>query len=309
MDLAEIKNEILKSLREKNIESRIVAVSRLEDLQREIEEKRKPLFLSDRFYQDYLAWMEYKPPEGLKGAQSLIVCGYPVPMHRIIFTYRDRKIPIPVPPTYLRYTQAFQTCEQALGQVLTPRGFKTAVAKVPDKLLAARSGLGRYGRNNIFYLEGRGSFVRLLAFFSDLPAGADAWGEPRMLEACEKCRACLKTCPTAAIKEERFLICAERCLTYFNEMAGDQAFPEWIDPAWHNCLVGCMKCQSVCPENSKVRDWVETIAEFDETETSRILEPIKFDDLPKELAAKIEAADLKSMLEVLPRNLKPLLEK
>jgi hypothetical protein len=41
MDPAEIKNEIYKALREKNIASRIVAVSRLEDLQREIEESQK----------------------------------------------------------------------------------------------------------------------------------------------------------------------------------------------------------------------------------------------------------------------------
>jgi epoxyqueuosine reductase len=309
MDPAEIKEEVHRTLREKNIESRIVAVSRLEDLRREIEERKESAPFSDQFFQDYLGWMEYQPPQDLKNARSLIVCGYPVPMHRIIFAYRDRKIPILVPPTYLRYSLAFKTCEQALGQVLIPRGYKTAVAKVPDKLLAARSGLGRYGRNNIFYLEGKGSFVRLLAFFSDLPVDADVWHEPRMLEACGKCRACLKNCPTSAIKEDRFLINAERCLTYFTEMAADRPFPDWIDPAWHNCLVGCMKCQSVCPENAKVKDWVETIAEFDETETVRLLEPVKFETLSKGLAEKIEAADLRSLYEVLPRNLKPLLPK
>jgi len=308
MDPEEIKNDIYKTLREKNIESRIVAISRLDDLRREIEEKRKPDFLSDRFYQDCLAWMEYKPPEDLTDAQSLIICGLPVPMHRIIFSRPGKKVPVLVPPTYLFYSKAYKACAEAIGQVLTPRSFKTAVAKVPDKLLAARSGLGRYGRNNIFYIEGRGSFIRLLAFFLDLGVSDDVWHEPRMLETCEKCRACLENCPTAAIKENRFLIYAERCLSYFNEMAGDQPFPEWIDPAGHNSLVGCMKCQSVCPENSKVKDWVETIAEFDEVETGRLLEPVKFDALPRELAAKIERADLKNMLEVLPRNLKPLLE-
>jgi epoxyqueuosine reductase len=308
MDPAEIKKEVHRALQEKNIESRIVAVSRLEDLHCEIEEKRKPGLLFGRFYQDYLAWMEYKPPEDLTDAQSLIICGHPVPMHRIVFSYRGKKVPGFVPPTYLFYPKAYKACAEALAKVLAPRGFKTAVAKVPDKLLAARSGLGRYGRNNIFYIEGQGSFVRLLAFFSNLPVRDDVWHEPRMLAACEKCRACLKNCPTAAIKEDRFLIQVDRCLTYFNEMDGDQPFPEWIDPAWHNALVGCMKCQLVCPENSKVKDWVETIAEFDETETGRLLEPVKFDVLPKELAAKIETADLKNMLEALPRNLKALLK-
>jgi epoxyqueuosine reductase len=308
MDPAEIKKEVHRVLQEKNIASRIVAVSWLDDLQREIGERRKSAPFSDRFFQDYLSWMEYKPPEDLTDAQSLIICGHPAPMHRIVFSYRGKKVPGFVPPTYLFYPKAYKACAETLSQVLTPRGFKTAAAKVPVKLLAARSGLGRYGRNNIFYIEGRGSFVRLLAFFSNLPVSDDTWHEPRMLETCEKCRACLKNCPTAAIKENRFLIHAERCLTYFNEMAADQPFPEWIDLAWHNCLVGCMKCQSICPENSKVKDWVETIAEFDEAETRRLLEPVKFDALPKELAAKIEAADLKNMLDVLPRNLKALLK-
>jgi epoxyqueuosine reductase len=309
MDPAGIKNEVYQHMAEQGIASRIVAVSRLEDLHREIDERKKSAPFSDQFFQDYFGWMEYQPPEALKGSQSLIVCGYPVPMHRIVFSQAVKKYPVLVPPTYLRYAMAFQACEQALNQTLAPRGFKTAVAKVPDKLLAARSGLGRYGRNNIIYLEGRGSFVRLLAFFSDLPVSDDVWHEPRMLEACEKCRACLKNCPTAAIKEERFLIQAERCLTYFSEMAGDQAFPEWIDPAWHNCLVGCLKCQSVCPENSKVKDWVETIAEFDENETGRLLQAAKIEDLPPALADKVRQADLQSLLGVIPRNLKPLLSK
>lgn len=309
MDPLEIRNDISRVLREKNIESRIVAVSRLEDLRREIEEERKPGLLFGRFYQDYLGWMEYQPPEDLKDARSLIICGFPVPMHRIVFSFQGKKVPVLVPPTYLFYSKSYKICEKTIRQVLTPPGFKTAVAKVPDKLLAARSGLGRYGRNNIFYIEGKGSFIRLIAFFSDLPVSDDSWQEPRMLEACEKCRACLKNCPTAAIKEDRFLIDVERCLTYFNEMAGDQSFPEWIDPAWHNCLVGCMKCQSVCPENSKVKDWVETIAEFDETETSQLLEPVKYDALSKELAKKIRSANLKSMVEVMHRNLKVLLKK
>jgi len=309
MKHGEVVSDLQQRLRGIGAESRIVAVSRLEDLRREIDERKESAPFSEQFFQDYLGWMEYKPPADLKDAQSLIVCGYPVPMHRILFTCQNKKIPILVPPTYLFYKKVLNSVEQAIALALTPAGYKTAVAKVPDKLLAARSGLGRYGRNNIFYLEGKGSFVRLLAFFSDLPAGADVWHEPRMLEACGKCRACLKNCPTSAIKEERFLINAERCLTYFTEMAADRPFPDWIDPAWHNCLVGCMKCQSVCPENAKVKDWVETIAEFDGTEPVRLLEPVKFEALPKELAAKIEAADLKSMYEVLPRNLKPLLSK
>ena len=48
----------------------------------------------------------------------------------------------------------------------------------------------------------------------------------------------MNKCPTKAIRQDRFLISAEQCLTFFNEKPDD--FPEWVNPVWHNCLIGCM---------------------------------------------------------------------
>ena len=96
--------------------------------------------------------------------------------------------------------------------------------------------------------------------FSDLPCDGDPWREPKALERCESCVACLRNCPTGAITRDRFLLRAERCLTYHNEAAGD--FPGWIDPSWHHCLIGCLRCQTACPENKAVLEWFEDRAEF-----------------------------------------------
>jgi epoxyqueuosine reductase len=37
------------------------------------------------------------------------------------------------------------------------------------KRLAVRSGLARYGRNNVTYVEGMGSFLELSASLTDMP--------------------------------------------------------------------------------------------------------------------------------------------
>ena len=126
---------------------------------------------------------------------------------------------------------------------------------MPEKLLAVRSGLARYGKNNITYVPGMGSLHRLAVFVSDLPCVEDNWGEVKTLKTCDGCTACMDACPTGAIVSDRFLIHAERCITFHNERI--EEFPEWLDSSWHNCLVGCLRCQWVCPENRDVRQWVE----------------------------------------------------
>ncbi len=77
----------------------------------------------------------------------------------------------------------------------------------------------------------------------------------------------------------------------------------WIDPSWHNCLIGCMICQSVCPLNRNVSDWVVDGGEFSETETEMILEGRSREELPVETAEKIRRLGLLEDLELLPRNL------
>ena len=113
-----------------------------------------------------------------------------------------------------------------------------------------------------------------------------------MMAACQNCAACLRHCPTGAISSERFLLHAERCLVFHNERPGDVPFPDWIDPAWHNCLEGCMHCQWICPENKRFRDWVEDKEEFSEEETELILRGGPPERLSKETIGKLERLDI-----------------
>ena len=80
--------------------------------------------------------------------------------------------------------------------------------RLPEKLLAVCAGLARYGRNNIAYVDGWGSFVELVTCVSELAPGADPWTGPRSLARCDSCAACRRACPSGAIGEDRFLCTA-----------------------------------------------------------------------------------------------------
>lgn len=122
-----------------------------------------------------------------------------------------------------------------------------------------------------------------------------------MLERCRDCQACRRRCPSGAIPEDRFLLRAERCLTFRNEDPGPM--PEWINAAWHHAIVGCMYCQLACPENREQRQWVEEGPEFSAEETELLIQGAPFDRLPAETVAKLESVDLQDWADVLARNL------
>jgi epoxyqueuosine reductase len=239
----------------------------------------------------------------MSGARSLIVVAVPQPQFRIIFTWKGKRVPVIVPPTYLYSRETDKQVEDLLAEILVPAGHHVARATVPKKLLAVRSGLGEYGKNNISYVRGMGSFHRLVAFYSDFPCQEDNWRESQMMESCQNCYACLRNCPTDAITSERFLLHAERCITFHNERPGDVPFPAWLDPSWHNCLVGCLRCQSICPENKDFLPWVEEREGLSQDEITLLREGVPLDQLPAATVTKLEQLDLVEDVGILPRNL------
>ncbi|HAA85103.1 MAG TPA: hypothetical protein DCE14_01985 [Kosmotogaceae bacterium] len=134
--------------------------------------------------------------------------------------------------------------------VMDSEGFSVGRAALPEKLLAARTGLAGYGRNNITYVPKAGSYHRLVALYTDMPCEDYEWQSPSRLDECKNCSACIRSCPTGCIVEERFLINASRCLTYFNESR--RPFPSWVNSKWHNAIIGCLKCQMICPANPEL---------------------------------------------------------
>jgi epoxyqueuosine reductase len=300
---------LLQQLEEHGYQGRIVAIQRVHDLQEAIETRHREGLLDETFFRKRLTSFVFSAPESLPGAQSLIVVAARQPQVRFIFTWNGVQLPLIVPPTYLHWQKNDKQVEDTLAEVLGPAGYRVAPASLPKKLLAVRSGLAAYGKNNITYVPGMGSFHRLAIFYSDLPCPQDDWQNSKMMQRCEKCSACLRNCPSGAISAGRFLLYAEKCLTFHNEEPSDVPFPAWLDPSWHNCLVGCLHCQSICPENKDFLGYIEEGAEFSAEETALLVDGVPLDQLPAATVEKLEQTDLVDLLDVLPRNLQVHLER
>ena len=294
-----------ESIGKQGFQGKIVPIEHVKELETEIMTRYQKGLLDPDLYDAYLASFDFACKQKLKDARSLIIVSVPQPQVKVTFFRDDKSCPVVIPPTY--YFAIDNEVTDRLKAILEPQGYQLQKVRLPDKLLAVRSGLAQYGKNNITYVKGMGSFQRPVVFISDYPCEEDSWGKATVLEHCENCSACLKACPTNAIVSDRFQLYAERCLTFHNERS--EAFPQWLSPSWHNCLVGCMICQKVCPANKDVVKWIEAGATFDNEETDLILNGVSKERLPPETLEKLKGLDIMSYYDVLGRNLKALIEK
>jgi len=298
--------DVEAALRDRGFEGRVVCIDHLGELEQEMAQRRE--CIDDELFEAYLSGLLFEPPASLPQARSIVVVAMPDPLTAIQFGWQGQTVVAQVPPTYLYERRKDGRARQILEQHLAPAGYGVADVLLPKKLLAARSGLSTYGRNNITYIPGMGSFYRLAAFYTEWPCAQDPWMEPQMLPGCESCQACQRACPTGAISGERFLLHAERCLTFHNEKDSAVPLPGWMDPAAHRWLVGCLHCQRVCPEDKPFHEWVEQGASFSEQETALLLEGRPVEALPADTQEKLQQAGLSGYYEVLARNLGLLLQ-
>ena len=298
--------ETLRQLENAGFKGSAISVRHLPDLPGDFERLLGQGILDSGFYDEIVAryglhW-DFEPSAKLPTARSVIITAAQQPKISLEFQYDGKKYYGIIPPTYVHDTD--NTVLKVASTYLSKYGHTVCDALLPTKLLAVRSGLARYGKNNVTYIDGWGSYFRLRAYFSDAPCTEDFWQEPLAMDLCGRCTACIKKCPTGAIRQDRFLVDAGKCLTYFNETADD--FPEWLDPAWHNCLIGCMVCQDVCPANKNHTSWLMLGGEFSDEETGMILDGVSQDRLPAHATEKLKRVNMLDSYELLQRNLRVL---
>jgi epoxyqueuosine reductase len=295
--------EALAELEARGHRAAAVPVERLEELRNHYEVLSRRGLLDACLARELLAGLSLRPPEAVPDPSSLIVVATRDPLVYCTFRWQGHDVSIPVPPTYLHYLREAEGVVQALEDLLPQHCHLASLPNAPQKLLAVRSGLACYGRNNITYISGFGSFFRLTTVCTDVPCDDGEWLSPSMMLTCEGCTRCGSACPTGAIPEDRVLLRGERCITYWNEKPGDIPFPEWLAGDWHNCLVGCLHCQLACPENEAVLDYREPGPSFTEDETEALLRGTTPAELSHGLREKLENWDLLTWVGVLPRNL------
>ncbi|MHB8105012.1 MAG: 4Fe-4S double cluster binding domain-containing protein [Dehalococcoidales bacterium] len=288
----------------KGFKGRSVSIRHLPELQEDIEKHKRQNLLDKHLAEVYLKF-DYDVLAALPGAQSLIIVAVPQPVMRASFIWQGKVCHGDVPPTYIGKVDDARV-KDALTQIVGPAGFKVVRGRLPVKTLAVRSGLAQYGRNNITYVPGFGSFHRLVAFATDGLFQEDSWGELTMMKACETCFKCGDNCPTHCIPTDRFLVHAENCLTWHNEQA--DALANWIKPDWHNALIGCMRCQLICPVNKKQLNNVVPGPVFSEEETGLLLQKLPLASLPEETQRKLAEIAMDDSYEVLGRNLDALIK-
>lgn len=175
----------------------MVSISHLQMLKKEIDSLRHRRLLDNEFYQDRLTRFSFQVPENLPEAQSLIVVAVPRPQTRAIFSWKGQRHPLILPPTYTAYDRITEQAENLLAEILGEKGYASTGTALPLKLLAVKSGLGQYGRNNVCYVSGMGSFLQLAAVYSNMPCEEDNWQEATMMKNCEECDLCAEPAPLA----------------------------------------------------------------------------------------------------------------
>jgi len=123
-------------------------------------------------------------------------------------------------------------------------------SSMPDKLAAARAGVGTFGKNCLLYAS-RGasgsSFIFPLVVVLDTEFESDT---PSIHTDCPSwCRnACIAACPTKALLGSG-KINSQRCISYLT-YHGEDLTPLELREPMGMYIYGCDRCQNVCPRNT-----------------------------------------------------------
>ncbi|MFC2078761.1 4Fe-4S double cluster binding domain-containing protein [Candidatus Bipolaricaulota bacterium] len=309
MSSAPSAERILEAIERRGWAARFVPGKRRFDLWGELEERFERGEFNMTYFEERVRYFEKAAKELPVWVRSFLIVAIPDPKFRIRFGWRGREVALLIPQGFVHFhDRAESLIEEAMRTDFSERPVRTSGSLLPRKLLAARTGLSRYGRNNLAYVDGMGSYHRLSCLATDIRCDDSSWQEAAALDACESCGACIRTCPAGAIDPDRFLIRVERCITYWHERAPGVAYPNDADYSWQEHFMGCTKCQDVCPQNRQEPAVEETGPPFTEEETTALVRGVALDDLAPETIEKLRQHDILQYLGLLPRNLPTALE-
>ena len=136
--------------------------------------------------------------------------------------------------------------ERRAGRSLEAR-LLVDTARIVDRAVAQRSGLGWFGKHSNIIVPGHSSFVMLGELLLDLEIAPD---EP-LVKDCGRCTICLDRCPTGAIVAP-YTVHSPRCIS-FQTIEQRGPIPAPLRPQLGAWIFGCDVCQEVCPYTGAAR--------------------------------------------------------
>ncbi|WP_027631611.1 tRNA epoxyqueuosine(34) reductase QueG [Clostridium hydrogeniformans] len=143
-----------------------------------------------------------------------------------------------------------QICEfiESIGGKAVPLVDSNAL---PERYIAALSGVGFIGKNNMVITKKYGSYVFLGEIITNLDLEASSnenlVNEIKNFTQCGECELCYKECPTKSINKVKKN--SNICMSYITQKKDLEK--KWIK-LMNGRLFGCDTCQSCCPYNNHI---------------------------------------------------------
>lgn len=171
--------------------------------------------------------------------------------------------------------EKLQTMIQSLQKLHPEHTFMAAVDSSPilERDLAARAGLGWFGKNTCLIHPKKGSLFFICEILTSLKIEPVTAAVP---DFCGNCTKCIDICPTKALEEPRVLN-ANKCISYWT-IESRSTPPVELRSQIGDWFFGCDLCQTVCPWNEKVfKGQLNTsqMLEYPEEQTNALIEELR----------------------------------
>ncbi len=175
------------------------------------------------------------PTEAYPWANAVLICVLPY------MPYTDETL---VASYYPASNRAYHAMKRLLS-LLKDAGVRAERAETPYREQLASYGIGSRMDNQLLYIEPYGTYLNLQGAMLSLPepVAYTPCREPK--EICDHCGLCQTVCFGAILGNYAFDW--TRCVHTY--MEGDPIPADAM--AWMPSLLGCMRCQAICPKNPK----------------------------------------------------------
>ena len=189
-----------------------------------------------------------QPREFLETATAVIVVG-------LNFYFGRKDLPGSPPRSEIMNFYVNQDCVDYISEqsnkiisFLEQKGHEAVLAAygTPIKTVAAKSGIGWYGKNAVIITPEFGSWVGIILIITDAPLEITSSKQSE----CGNCNKCRDACPTGALSVP-YTCDAEKCIT-LHTIYNKGEIPVEIREKMGTVVGQCNICLDVCPKNKKL---------------------------------------------------------